>query len=427
MSDNLAELSKSLAEDLHTESMWDWELLPPEILIQSLSLLPIKTLITCTSVSKTWKSIIQNPTFISNHLHLSNNNNNNNLFLFRLYSKELLKATRNFEIDEDGTELYKLYWDNNNKEDFNEHTSFDFPFHGESFSGVFDVVGTYNGLFCLTDDVFGTYNGLFCLTDDVFSHSYSFILWNPCVRKFVKLPPPNVSRKTHGLCIESTGFGFDAKTNDYKVVRFVTLENAGRIGEFPPEVEVYSLAIGEWRMVTALAPIGDVCGPARQAFINGALHSIALKKVANNKLIHFVMVFDLGDEVFCEMELPKFLEEDVYWAPPAISAYGNSLALFRETVRALNIWVMKEYADASSWTKIYTFAVPRFGYHAPRPIAFRRSGEVILENLREQLVSCDLESQKIKDLGIAGYGFTFSGSYVESLVLLDKPNRAVTY
>jgi hypothetical protein len=152
MSDNLAELSKSLAEDLHTESMWDWELLPPEILIQSLSLLPIKTLITCTSVSKTWKSIIQNPTFISNHLHLSNNNNNNNnLFLFRLYSKELLKATRNFEIDEDGTELYKLYWDNNNKEDFNEHTSFDFPFHGESFSGVFDVIGTYNGLFCLTD------------------------------------------------------------------------------------------------------------------------------------------------------------------------------------------------------------------------------------------------------------------------------------
>uniref|UniRef100_A0A2N9FG98 F-box domain-containing protein n=1 Tax=Fagus sylvatica TaxID=28930 RepID=A0A2N9FG98_FAGSY len=313
MSDNLAELSKSLAEDLHTESMWDWELLPPEILIQSLSLLPIKTLITCTSVSKTWKSLIQNPTFISNHLHLSNNNNH--LLLFRLCSEELLKAPRNFEIDEDETELYKLYWDNNNNEDFNEHTSFDFPFHGESTSRVFNVIGTYNGL-------------------------------------FVKLPPPNVSFKTHGLCHESTGFGFDAQTNDYKVVRFVTLQNAGEIGESPPEVE---------------------------AFINGALHWIALKKVTDNKFIGSVMVFHLGDEVFREMELPKLSDEDGYWRQPAISAYGNSLALFHRTDRALNIWVMKEYADASSWTKIFTYAVPVFGYDVPRPIAFRRSGEVILE------------------------------------------------
>uniref|UniRef100_A0A2N9GGF9 F-box domain-containing protein n=1 Tax=Fagus sylvatica TaxID=28930 RepID=A0A2N9GGF9_FAGSY len=383
MSDNLAELSKSLAEDLHTESMWDWELLPPEILIQSLSLLPIKSLINCSSVSKTWKSIIQNPTFISNHLHLSNNNNN--LLLFRLCSMELSKATRNFKNNGDETELYKLYWDNNNNEYFNEHTSFDFPFHVESSSGVFNVIGTYNGLVCLADGS---------------SDTYSFILWNPCVRKFVKLPPPNVS--------------FNAST-----------------GESPPKVEVYSLAIGEWRMVTALAPIGGVCGRGTQAFINGALHWIA-KKVTNNKLIYFVMVFDLGDEVFRDMELPKLSDEDGYRGQPAISAYGNSLALFHGTVRALdiwviNIWVMKEYADAASWTKIFTAAFPGFAYDVPRPIAFRRSGEVILEKLKEQLVSCDLESQEIKDLGIAGYGYTFAGSYVESLVLLDKPNRAVSY
>jgi F-box interacting protein len=255
---------------------------------------------------------------------------------------------------------------------------------------------------------------------------YDFILWNPCVRKFVKLPPPNMSISTHGLCEESTGFGFDAQTNDYKVVRFVTLDYSG--GEFPPEVEVYSLAIGEWRMVTALAPIGDVCGRGTQAFINGALHCIAMQNVTHNKSTYFVMVFDLGDEVFREMELPKLLDEtDRGWAQLAISAYGNSLALFDDTDGALNIWVMKEYADASSWTKIFTYAVRGYADDVARPIAFRRSGEVILENLREQLVSCDLESQKIKDLGIAGYGYTFAGSYVESLVLLDKPNLAVTY
>ena len=236
-----------------------------------------------------------------------------------------------------------------------------------------------------------------------------------------------MSFNTHGSFYASTGFGFDAQTNDYKVVRFVTLHNAGRIRESSPEVEVYSLAIGEWRMVTALAPICGVLGRDTQAFINGALHWIALKKVTNSKFINFVMVFDLGDEVFREMELPKLSDEDGYREQKAISAYGNSLALFDDTDRALNIWVMKEYDDASSWTKIFTYAFLEFGYHVPRPIAFRRSGEIILERLREQLVSCDLESQKIKDLGIAGYGYTFAGSYVESLVLLDKPNHAVTY
>ena len=151
MSDNLAEVSKSLTKNLHTESMWDWDLLPPEILTHSLLLLPIKPLITCTSVSKSWKSIIQNPTFISTLLHLSNNNNNH-LLLFRLCSKQLSKATRNFEIDEHEKELYKLYWDNN--EDFNEHTNFDFPFHGEIVNGIFNVIVTCNGLVCLADDIF---------------------------------------------------------------------------------------------------------------------------------------------------------------------------------------------------------------------------------------------------------------------------------
>ena len=208
----------------------------------------------------------------------------------------------------------------------------------------------------------------------------------------------------------------------------MTLDDAG--GEDPPNVEVYSLAIGKWRMVTALVPIGEVCGRGTQAFINGALHCIAMKNGTDNKLIYFVMVFDLGDEDFHEMELPKPSDEDGYRAQLAISADGNSLALFHETAHALNIWVMKEYADASSWTKISTYTVPGFGYHVPRPIAFRRSGEVILEKLREQLVSCDLESleiqdleslesQKIQDLGITGNEYTFAGSYVESLVLLD--------
>ena len=61
-----------------------WEYLPDEILTRIFTFLPIKSIIICTSVSKTWKSLIQNPTFISTHLHHSHNKIKNNLLLLSL-------------------------------------------------------------------------------------------------------------------------------------------------------------------------------------------------------------------------------------------------------------------------------------------------------------------------------------------------------
>ena len=65
---------------------------------------------------------------------------------------------------------------------------------------------------------------------------------------------------------------------------------------------------GEWRMLTtaAMAPIGAVhgCDPLA-TFVNGALHWVAFRKTNNNKFLCFVMVFDLREEVFHEIGLPK--------------------------------------------------------------------------------------------------------------------------
>jgi len=43
------------------------------------------------------------------------------------------------------------------------------------------------------------------------------------------------------------------------------------------------------------------------------------------------------------------------------------------------------------------------------------------------MVSRGLETQEINDLGIARSYNTIVDSYVESLVLLDKTNHAITY
>ncbi|XP_030944849.1 F-box/kelch-repeat protein At3g23880-like isoform X1 [Quercus lobata] len=374
--------------------------LPHEILTNVFVRLPIKSIVTCTAVCKTWKSLIQNPTFISNHLHHSSNNNNNKhpLLLFRHCSLE--------------NEHYVLHFDN---QDFNEYTRFDdFPFQGQSYDGIFLVVGTCNGLIFLADDLYG---------------HHKFFLWNPCVRKFVKLPKPNITCFSHDAFDASVGFGFDSKTDDYKVVRLVTLEEKGQEGKSPPEVEVYSLSTGKWRMLTASPPIGAARGRKPEAFVNGALHWVALTKTGN-KFLNFVMVFDLGEEVFREIALPKLSGQngDEYWVSVSISAYGNSLALFQQgfSINRLRIWVMKDYADASSWTKIISLSDLVFIEGIPRsciPKGFRKSGEVILEMYGGYLGSRDLKTKEFKDLRIRGYAYTFVDSYVESLVLLDKPNQ----
>ena len=90
-----------------------WESLPYEIATDIFLRLPIKSIIICTSVSKAWKSQIQNPTFISTHLHHSHNKNKN-LLVFNLYSQT-------------HKESYALH----NKDDpnFTQLARFDYPFY----------------------------------------------------------------------------------------------------------------------------------------------------------------------------------------------------------------------------------------------------------------------------------------------------------
>jgi F-box interacting protein len=96
----------------------------------------------------------------------------------------------------------------------------------------------------------------------------------------------------------SIGFGFDPKTNYYKVVRVVCLEIDPNILKDRPAVEVYTLSSGEWRMVTAaLPPICIVNRFEAQVFVNGAIHQLAFRRTGGGvKLDHFVLVFDIVAE-----------------------------------------------------------------------------------------------------------------------------------
>uniref|UniRef100_A0A7N2MA67 F-box protein n=1 Tax=Quercus lobata TaxID=97700 RepID=A0A7N2MA67_QUELO len=124
------------------------------------------------------------------------------------------------------------------------------------------------------------------------------------------------------------------------------------MGESPPEVEdrveVYSLATGEWKMLTTVPPTGTEFYGHPYSFINGALHWVAFRRTKDNMFLEFVSVLNLEDEVFRKIALPK-LGMNGNKLPTFISAYGNSLALFQKvSMDPLSIGLMEEYGNASS-------------------------------------------------------------------------------
>nr|POE71720.1 f-box protein cpr30 [Quercus suber] len=191
-----------------------------------------------------------------------------------------------------------------------------------------------------------------------------------------------------------------------------------------------SFTTGQWRTLrTDLAPICALYWTDPQTFFNGALHWVAFR-VSDNNLHNFVLVFDLGDEVFHEILLPEF-PGHMGLMPGSVSVYRNSIAFFQMDNDFLHIWVMKEYGVVSLWTKVFSLPLLDLDFFGAsdsmqRALGFRRNGEVILKLDGGRLISLDLETREdpeareIKDLRIMGDKETIVDYYVESLALLDK-------
>jgi F-box interacting protein len=263
--------------------------LPNEVIAEILSRLSVKSVIRFRCVSKTWCSLISSPHFIATHLSraLSNPQYPSHLVLlhfdYRL-KKGLSPAIRirllslDPEIQERSL-VTEQYYDTGVPSDF---------------------IGSR----CLRDcmQVIGSSNGLFCLTRGF----DSYFLCNPCIQKAISIPHPNI-----GLETRTHGFGYCPKTDDYKLVRVVYVE-----GTTHSLVEIYTLRTGAWRSFTAPGPPYYFREPfgrnsLRNIFFNGAVHWPAhTPEHHQGPFRHLIVSFDMEDEVFREMGMPKSLQGD---------------------------------------------------------------------------------------------------------------------
>ncbi|OMP04969.1 hypothetical protein COLO4_09165 [Corchorus olitorius] len=395
--------------------------LPQELLLEILVRLPIKDVVKSTAVCKSWNSVIKNPTFISTHLEKTISSTNTRLLLFRICSQ---KNPHSFKSDP--VEQYSLRFDN---EGVDEYKQLHFPINKfKSAIGCFRVAGSINGLVCLVDDV---------------SYVHNFYLWNPIIKKAVHVPTAvHVPRRYHNqkvLIDAFVGFGFDSKMNDYKLLRYVELNDTYPRKEPKVEVEIYSLNANCWRSITHTAPKYDVIfnlpSAYANSFVNGAIHLLACdRKDGRNR--NLILAFDMSEEVFRDIPLPDCWSkndpvEQKMWSHRKLLKYGQSIAAVtwegddwgRNEI--VTLWVMKEYGVAMSWTKILTEA----GERVPRVLFFRKDEEVFLTIKDGWIASLDIKNQHSVVFVVHSYEsrivyYPVVDSFVESLVLLDKGNAS---
>ncbi|CAL5391037.1 unnamed protein product [Camellia sinensis] len=367
--------------------------IPDEVLIEILARLPVKSLLQFRSVCKSWNSLIANPSFITAHLNRTKSNTTLPQLLIIKYTSHIQNQEHCISCSDDQTFC-------------DEFVDLENPFHRSGKS--FKIVGSCNGLLCLSD-----YDGSGCA-----------LLWNPSIRRFLTLPESGYSISDSNLRFVF-GFGFDHRCNDYKVLKIGYLNDFKTGGSVLCKVELYTLSTHSWRPVCVVDFKFEFFINTSSAFVNGAVHWVAFDPAKKRGSAILIVAFDMGNEVFREISLPNYQTNGRLHTSTAVAVLGESLAVIdfesdlvpTDLICNFHIWVMEEYGVIESWTKRYTV----IGQHIfSNVLGFRRNGDVLIiqGGLPGELVSYDPQSHQIKYHGVYGNSF-YLYTYIESLVALD--------
>ncbi|MFQ6620100.1 hypothetical protein Gotur_000193 [Gossypium turneri] len=345
--ERVAKRRKTMLQDdrgVGQQTTTEMETLPHEIIVDILSRLPITSLVQFKFVCKGWRALAQDPLLADMQLSWKAPTTNPCLILHcdfpirnQLYFVDL--SVHNHDKDK----VKRLY----------------VPF--QTSMPEFDVVGTCNGLLCLSDSLYND----------------ALYVYNPFTMDFMELPK---SRQYSDQEVVF-GFGFHPKTKQYKVVKIVYYRNtssssysrARRVVYPQSDVQVFTLGTSAWRSLGKVAY--QLIRRPSEALVNGRLHWVS------------------------------FL---------AAAVYGN--------YGKLEIWVMKDYNVKESWIKEFSIGAympkclkqnlvrdrPLKIWKNPsngkvvRLLCLLDNGEILLEYKNRVLVSYDPKKGKFTDLVFQG-------------------------
>ncbi|KAH1150246.1 hypothetical protein GYH30_044327 [Glycine max] len=387
--------------------------LPQELVSNILSRLPAKDLVKCKRVCKSWFDLITDYHFVTNHYVAYNN-----LMHYQSQEEQLLVIGRPF-VSALKTHISLLSCNTNDPQ--KNHIS---------SSSLLNLPCEYNNSeHKYWSEISGPCNGIYFLEGN------PNVLMNPSLGQFKALPKPHLSASqgTYSLT-EYSGFGFDPKTNDYKVVviRDIWLKETDerKLGHWT--AELYSLNSNSWRKLDdASLPLPiEIWGSSKvYTYVNNCCHWWGYDVDESGAKEDAVLAFDMVNESFRKIKVPRIRgssKEEFATLAPLKESSTIAVVVYplRGQEKSFDVWVMKDYWNEGSWVKQYTVepieTIYKFvGFYGSNQFPWSSSGN-------DGLVGCDYEpeSEKIKDLQVCGKnGSLRAARYMESLVSLKRGNE----
>ncbi|AES68633.1 putative F-box domain-containing protein [Medicago truncatula] len=272
--------------------------LPFDLLPEILCRLPVKLLVQLRCVCKFFNSLISDPNFAKKHLRMST-------------KRHHLMLTNSCDYD--------YYYDR-------DIVMCDSPIPSIfSTSTVVTQTQLYipntltNGHHCI-DLMMSSCDGIFCGK----LNNGSYFLWNPSIRKFKLLPP----LRNHKWSLLS--FGYDHFIDNYKVVAH----------SFKKVISVNTLGTDYWRRIKDIPYSNPISGHG--LFVSGTVNWFAYDVIIS---------LDLEKESYQKLRLPDFDNENNSWD---VGVVRDCLCVFASSDEYWDVWIMKEYGNQESWTKLYT-------------------------------------------------------------------------
>lgn len=257
--------------------------LPPEIVFDILSRLPLKDLIRFLCISKVWYATINDHRFIKAHLQRSIQTNSGRTIL--------LKSG------------------NAPPSDF-----FSSPFDDtETFGAAVKIEQPLKFPSDLTVMVGCSINGVVCLSN--YNHKGFAVptqLWNPSIQKFKKIPFPTLEIEQQPpsdlQVITQYGFGYDSANEDYKILAILEFDISRDDGTVSSQLQIYSMKSNSWKRIQNMPGEGFSVQMGVVVFSNGAMSWLMKRRSQAGKNQYIILTLDLASEKYVEFDTP--VDED---------------------------------------------------------------------------------------------------------------------
>ncbi|KAK6158157.1 hypothetical protein DH2020_005471 [Rehmannia glutinosa] len=257
------------------------------------------------------------------------------------------------------------------------------------------------------------------------------LVCNPVTSEYLIIP--DVDRKIRlESRTKSMWLGFSPGTNQYKVLRISSSVN----GEYVEVgAQVFVIGSSSWREIEAL-PLGndhswDLCS----TFLNGAMYWL------DDQSYRDIVFFDFERERFGDVALPPEFGDEQLKNKHCMSTgvLGGCLCVSYNDFNAqhVDLWVMRKRGDRESWIKEFVVdtvrprAGPVFGRF--KPLQVLRNGEVLMLWINNDLVCYDPRRKSLRFVGFHWLRMTtprnvaFTPSFIplKDALLVDRVNRYI--